>query len=148
MREGLPVSQDISALDIEDENYLKPVLEDDALLMCLDELPQPSQQGPGPAQPAKGSSTVADSASSLLQRNAELEAELERLSSQFSSYRTTVQQTLDRRWGDADDQSVAAKAVAESKDATSPPNDSPHYFESYAHNGMSCEAFRFTLACA
>jgi len=40
VKEGRSVSSDISQKDFEDEKYLKPVLEDDALLFNLDDLPE------------------------------------------------------------------------------------------------------------
>lgn len=135
MHEGLALPEDISLADIEDDRYLKPVLDDDALIMCLDDLPEPS----APVGEAKQSEV---SPEDLIKRNSELQAELEALAKQFNNYRLAVQQTLDTRWGedDADAPSKAPSAASkaqESSDAAKSGNDySESYFASYARNGI------------
>ena len=117
--------------DIQDDSYLKPVLEDDALILCLDELPDAESKHVSAGWSAELDATDPALGESLLQRNTHLQAELERLSSQFASYKLTVQQTLDQRWGE--DEDVANK---EAGDASKAKDESESYFESYAHNGM------------
>ncbi|KAI6780304.1 Ribosomal protein arginine N-methyltransferase-like protein [Emericellopsis cladophorae] len=117
-----PLPEQISAKDIEDDQYLKPVLENDALLFTLDEVLEADQE------------TTADPAT----RARALEEELENLRDQFANYRLTVEQTLDKRWGDD----------AEPTPLTSAPkkDDSEYYFESYAaheiHETMLKDAVR------
>lgn len=105
------------------------MLDDDALILCLDDLPGPVTQRGGPPGEGAGAGTEAER---LLQRNAELQEQLEQLARQFATYRDTVHMTLDQRWGvdDADPPSSLKKpAGADLKD------DSEYYWESYAGNG-------------
>lgn len=79
----------------------------------------------------------------LLRRNTELQEELQRVTAQFESYRATVSDTLDQRWGDADAaeaEAAAARASGKGKGlvgAKKPEDASHYYWESYAGNGMS-----------
>ncbi|KAL1881969.1 hypothetical protein VTK73DRAFT_3298 [Phialemonium thermophilum] len=149
VRQGEPLPKEISASDLEDDLYLKPVLEDDALIMCLDDLPEvPVGQEEGPAGDqagtgADGSNSGAPvSAEELMRRNVELQTELENLSKQFNSYRLAVQQTLDKRWGADDDEGTKAEASAgpsgtpATGQSDSGKDDSAYYWESYAHNDI------------
>lgn len=107
VKQGLSLPNDISANHFDDEKYLQPVLENDALIFSLDEI-LGDVSGGGAAATTK-----------------DLEEELERVRSQFAAYRLTVEETLDRRWGD---DTEPAKS-AEKKD------DSAYYWESYAAHG-------------
>lgn len=89
---GLPVSSSISKSEFEDDKFLKPVLEDDALLISLDDLPELSST----EAPVKDSQP----STNLVTRVSELEEELRRIQSQFDNYRSTVEETLDERWND------------------------------------------------
>ena len=120
----------ISLQDIDDDRYLRPVLENDAFIMCLDDLP-----GPVSRAGASGSASVED----LLQQNARLQAELEQLTTRFSSYHLTVQQTLDQRWGADEPDGGPAKAATGS--AAKPKDESESYFEGYSHNGIVLSRF-------
>lgn len=145
VKEGAQLPAEITADHLADDKLLIPVLEDDALIFCLDELPEgnvPAQAGTAAA--AAAGNGEAPAVDELLQKNAQLQAELEQLAKQFSNYRLAVEQTLDRRWGvdeegEKGESSKAAKAAAapalageEKKE-----DDSAYYFESYAHNGES-----------
>jgi protein arginine N-methyltransferase 3 len=134
--------QEITADHLADDSLLIPVLADDALIFCLDELPEPA---PGQAQ-EKGKATEGQTAGNgegpavdeLLQKNAQLQAELEQLTKQFTNYRLAVEQTLDKRWGvdEEGESSSTAAAPAEPKEQKKEQKDeSAYYFESYAHNG-------------
>lgn len=114
-----------------------PVLPDDALIMCLDDLPPSSTESP---EPGKGKATAAaesdfpQPASDLASKNAALEAQLEALTKQFASYRLAVEQTLDKRWHAEDDDSSSTSSAA------GPPkkekeDNSKYYWESYANHG-------------
>lgn len=118
-KQGISLSSDISFSDIEDDRYLLPVLENDALIFCLDEILEEQ-----PNNPAAVLESPDGSSKAMHIRNRELEAELESVRSQFNNYRLAVQQTLDQRWGD-DTEQVKPKN-----------RGTDYYFESYAANGM------------
>lgn len=110
--------------DIDHDQYLKPVVEDDALIMSLDELHVDDHVEPSSKEGSVLTGEV-PSTQSLLASKSELERELAAVKAQFANYRTAVEQTLDRRWGDDTDPGPAA-----------PPRDqSQYYWESYADNG-------------
>lgn len=117
VRQAQPLPVEISAADFEDEAYLRPVLDNDALIFSLDEILE--------AEEDSGADATQELANA---RNRELEAELESLRSQFANYRLTVQETLDRRWGD-DTQPAPSSVPPVEKDS------SAYYFESYAAHG-------------
>ncbi|KAK4655889.1 Ribosomal protein arginine N-methyltransferase rmt3 [Podospora pseudocomata] len=145
VHDGKPVKpDDIKASDLEDDSLLKPVLEDDALIVCLDDLPAAGEAAPQAREIKQNEVPAVDE---LLRKNAQLQEELEKLSQQFSNYRLAVQQTLDQRWGE-DDKPGSSKARAEApapapapatngteKKDNSPP-EATYYFESYAHNDI------------
>lgn len=120
---GQTTLPDVAKADFEDDKFMMPVLQDDALLFNLDDLPPASKQGDEP---------VAD-ARNLLVRVAELEEELRKTQFQFEDYRSVVKKTLTDRWNDnSTDQSAALpEPPAEKRD------DDSHYFTSYSYNGRS-----------
>ncbi|KAI3327540.1 S-adenosyl-L-methionine-dependent methyltransferase [Xylariaceae sp. AK1471] len=141
VHEGLPVSEDISFSDIDDDAYLKPVLDDDAVIIGLFDLPELL---PPDANLSAQSGDNAALVNDLLKRNTELQEELASVMLQYENYRATVSKTLDDRWADAgtaDDNEkkagpsgtgeVASKEkandVVEIKE-----DDSKYYWESYA----------------
>ncbi|KAK3315249.1 S-adenosyl-L-methionine-dependent methyltransferase [Apodospora peruviana] len=149
VHEGATLPEEITAADLEDDRYLKPVLDDDALILCLDDLPEAGKPAAAAVPElsqflsnagANGAKTAdAPMVDSLLLKNAELQAELEQLSKQFSNYRLAVQQTLDQRWqADEDTGDTKPSASSDSKDSKDekPKDDSAYYFESYAHNDI------------
>jgi len=121
---GQKISSNISREDFEDERYLKPVLEDDALLFSLDDLPDVMDDGQG-ANLDKGKG-VSDNSGELVARVSELEEDLRRIQLQFDNYRATVSETLDERWN-----TKTAEAEKEEKR-----DDDSHYFSSYSYNGQ------------
>lgn len=160
MQAGRTTLPQLSSSDVfDDDTYLKPVLEDDALLFGLDEvLELASQAGERHSSQRNGDEKATDP----LLRVAELEEELQRVRSQFLDYRETVKRTLDQRWADTND--VKAAASSSSLPGHEPPNgagplsasadavkerapqaaydkgkrdDDSHYFTSYAYNGTS-----------
>ncbi|ERS95007.1 hypothetical protein HMPREF1624_08496 [Sporothrix schenckii ATCC 58251] len=142
---------EISEEDFSSDVYLRPVLEDDALILALDSLPK-SQDQPvaGEKQNAADSETTA--ATNLQKKNDQLQSELESLAKQFENYRLAVQKTLDQRWGmDEDTQKGAnvakllntpdnAKATSESQkrcEGEVPSSGgTDYYFESYSHSDI------------
>ncbi|KAK3683541.1 S-adenosyl-L-methionine-dependent methyltransferase [Podospora appendiculata] len=134
VHEGAEVPAEISQADLEDDRYLKPVLDDDALILCLDDLPETGAAAAAASASASGLPSSGVDASldvELKKSTAELQAELEQLTKQFTNYRLAVQKTLDERWqaNDEPDDVPGAKG-GEAKD------DSAYYFESYAHNDI------------
>jgi len=127
---GHPVSSNIKKEDFEDEKFLKPVLEDDALLISLDDLPETtSNTREDVSRGGKGKEVESDG---LVARISELEEELRRIQCQFNDYRITVEQTLDDRWNDK--QNSAGPGPAEKDEKR---DDDSHYFSSYSYNGQS-----------
>lgn len=104
-----------------------PVLPDDALIMCLDDLPSSESEGKGKAveeQPSAGAS--------------DLQAQLDEVTRQFANYRLAVEQTLDKRWLAEDDASSTSSAgsTRKTKKKTEEKEDrSQYYWESYANHG-------------
>jgi hypothetical protein len=147
-KKGEPVPGDISATQLDNDVYLKPVLDNDTFLYTLDEIipeNEPAQTG---GEAAGGFDTAAAAAAaaaaaggpidSLLSRNKVLEEELETLRDQFSNYRLAVEETLDRRWGVENDDAAAASSADAGKASSKPAekkDDSDYYFESYAAHG-------------
>lgn len=129
---GQLVSSDISKEDFADEKFLKPVLEDDALIISLDDLPE--NQGNAQettAETSKGKDAT-NSSGELVSRVAELEEELRRIQSQFDDYRETVKQTLDDRWND---KPTSGSSESSSTKKEEKRDDDSHYFSSYSYNG-------------
>ncbi|KAH0537713.1 hypothetical protein FGG08_005520 [Glutinoglossum americanum] len=119
-----------SAAFLEDDKYLHPVLEDDALLFSLDDLPDSPTPG-GKISQVEGS----------LARVAELEEELQRLQSQFMDYRLAVKKSLDGRLNENDTPALAKSSVglpvAVGGDSKEPVrDDDSHYFKSYSYNAI------------
>lgn len=123
VKNGETVPADITNADIEDEKYLKPILEDDALLFNLDDLPPATGIG---AEPATNDHN-------LLARVADLEEELRKTQFQFEDYRNVVKRTLDDRWND----SATGQSTTPQKAPVEKRDDDSHYFTSYSYNGMS-----------
>lgn len=121
----------------EDDRYLQPVLEDDAVLYSIDDVVGDIDNMKSPAINGSGNGlTSEDDGSSATNRIAELQKELERLQTQFSDYRETVNETLDNRWNSSDDASKLANGTGKSNDETQQPrDDDTHYFSSYSTNG-------------
>ncbi|KAH9893759.1 S-adenosyl-L-methionine-dependent methyltransferase [Xylariomycetidae sp. FL2044] len=137
VHEGLPVSQDaIAAADIEKDQYLKPVLDDDAVILSLFDLPElPPAAGAAEVAGAQGGNDDSALTNDLLRRNAELQEQLARVTAQFESYRGAVSQTLDERWGDVDQAEAEAgrnKGKGKAGEVAVKEDDSKYYWESYA----------------
>lgn len=130
--------------DFEDDRYLQPALEDDALLFCLDDVLSLVQ--------AQSSASAADprdaETAALKSRIAALEDELASLQSNFLSYRVAVAETLDKRWSSAAGPSSATDDAAPASAAANPAptpralsrhptrDTDSYYFDSYAYNDI------------
>lgn len=149
MHDKSALPAEISSADISGDEYLKPVLEDDALIFALDSLPEPREQ-PEAGKDKSAAAVDVPGAPELQKQNEQLQSELESLTKQFENYRLAVQKTLDQRWGvDEDSQKSAkaakpagtsndAKAVSSSENSgeEAPATGSTdYYFESYSHSG-------------
>ncbi|KAI0545189.1 S-adenosyl-L-methionine-dependent methyltransferase [Xylaria curta] len=134
VHEGLPVSENISLADIDDDAYLKPVLDDDAVIIGLFDLPELSASDAIlSAQSGDNAALVND----LLKRNTELQEQLASVMLQHENYRAAVSKTLDERWGESgeDNANRISKDVGKgkAKDGVDDKEDeSKYYWESYA----------------
>ncbi|KAG5940451.1 hypothetical protein E4U59_002436 [Claviceps monticola] len=134
VRDKCTLPKQISREDIDDDRYLSPVLDNDAVLFSLDEiLGVMSQDEEIPVNKAKAP------IDELLDRNKTLEAELHTVRERFANYRLAVEQTLDRRWG-VDD-------VLHSPLISRPNDASNSYFESYAANGTEPQNRILSMFC-
>jgi protein arginine N-methyltransferase 3 len=129
---GHPVSSAISREDFEDERFLKPVLEDDALLINLDDLPEVQANAQVSVGVTHNGKETSNDSGRLVARVSELEEELRRIQSQFEDYRTTVKQTLDERWNDKSSGEPSRSAGMKKEEKR---DDDSHYFSSYSYNG-------------
>lgn len=118
----------ISREAFHDEKYLKPVLEDDALLFSLDDLPEVMEGVQG------SNGKEVSGSGELVTRVSELEEELRRIQLQFDNYRATVSETLDDRWNE---KGTAGSSVAAGTEKEEKRDDDSHYFSSYSYNGLS-----------
>ncbi|RYP51641.1 hypothetical protein DL768_003039 [Monosporascus sp. mg162] len=140
VHEGLPVTEDISLADIDHEQYLKPVLDDDAVILGLFDLPEVTTAATDATAAKAVAEMSGDNAAlvdDLLKRNAELQEELARVTAKFDNYRVAVQQTLDQRWGDdthADDEAAKGKGKGKGKEKEKEKaeDESKYYWDSYA----------------
>ncbi|KAG6001079.1 hypothetical protein E4U21_004698 [Claviceps maximensis] len=121
VRDKSTLPQQISREDIDDERYLSPVIENDAVIFSLDEVLDSLSEDQDIAADA-----IQTPIDDLLSRNKTLESELHSMREKFANYRLAVEQTLDRRWGV--DDIPASPLVSRPKDASN------SYFESYAAN--------------
>lgn len=106
----------------EDDTYLKPVLEDDALLYSLDDLAEEQAEETTP-----GGETS--------RQVNELQEKLEQLQTQFSEYRLAVQKSMDDQLSKEDQQLAenTPKPSTHTVDRLQEADDG--YFVSYAYNG-------------
>lgn len=140
-----------SATAFNDDQYLQPVLEDDAVLFSLDELIDTLGE-----PDAKTSATEISQAAPDDPKIQELQHQLQILQRQFTDYRLAVEQTLEQRWTESNpvnlpsgpgpssttpthsegsrlptsalDKATSLAANVASNDAT--------YFDSYAYNDI------------
>lgn len=142
VKAGKPKPEIVSKQAFQDDKYLQPVLEDDALLFNLDEILE-EQAGEGASTTAHGESGVnGDGDHGTINRVDELKAELQRLQAQFLDYRQAVKKTLDEGLDVKDDSlaestspAAASKAGQQKDGKGNKPVDDSHYFVSYSYNG-------------
>ncbi|KAJ5989189.1 hypothetical protein N7481_004399 [Penicillium waksmanii] len=118
-----------SKSQFEDDAYLKPVLEDDALLYSLDDIAE---------EQASDEASGGDADRRVL----ELQEELERLQTQFSEYRTAVQQSLEDQLT-KEDEKLQPDAAKRSTDKTEEVD--ADYFSSYSYNTIHESMLKDTI---
>ncbi|KAA8646370.1 hypothetical protein EYZ11_012019 [Aspergillus tanneri] len=116
-----------SKSNFDDEIYLKPVLEDDALLYSLDDIDDETSEAAG--------GTEAE------QRVIELQEELKRLQTQFSEYRIAVKQSMEEQLSKEDEKlsTVTRRVVNKTEEADA------DYFVSYSYNGIHESMLKDTI---
>lgn len=108
-----------SKSNFDDDVYLKPVLEDDALLYSLDDIEDETSDAPGGTDAER--------------QVVELQEELERLQTQFSEYRSAVQQSMEEQLS-KEDEKLASGPPAQRSQGKIDEMDAD-YFVSYSYNG-------------
>ncbi|KEF61046.1 protein arginine N-methyltransferase 3 [Exophiala aquamarina CBS 119918] len=118
----------------EDEKYLKPVLEDDALLFSLDDVFEDSASGTGAATEVE-----------------RLREQLASLQSQFTAYREQVQNAMLDRFEDPNAavesrlKSATGQNAGESSKQEASENIEKGYFESYSYNAIHESMIKDTI---
>lgn len=126
VEQGQSLPDVISQGDIDNDIFLKPVLENDAVLFSLGDVLEEAARGDADA--------VDEQTRALVAHNRQLEAELVVLQSSFANYRLTVQRTLDKRWGNDDNPDSKPHVSCRIASAE---HDADYYFQSYATHGTS-----------
>ena len=80
----------------DDEKFMQPVLEDDALLFSVDELESMESEDANNGKQPEGSNQ-----SDATDEVAQLMEQLSKLQTKFDVYREQVSETLEKRWSDA-----------------------------------------------
>ncbi|KAL4980698.1 S-adenosyl-L-methionine-dependent methyltransferase [Aspergillus desertorum] len=126
------MTPDVSSKDkFQDEIYLKPVLEDDALLYSLDDI-EDKESGEAAGETQAERQVV------------ELQEELERLRIQFSEYRLAVQRSLEERLTKEEEFASSPGQLAGHTSTKAEEVDSD-YFTSYAYNGIHESMLKDTI---
>ncbi|PYI32963.1 S-adenosyl-L-methionine-dependent methyltransferase [Aspergillus indologenus CBS 114.80] len=115
---------DVSSKDkFDDELYLMPVLEDDALLYSLDDIDEEGPEAAGETDAER--------------RVIELQEDLERLQTQFSEYRDAVQKSMEEQLSKEDEKLKANPNAPTARRTTSKIEEADaDYFVSYSYNGI------------
>lgn len=126
----------------QDDQYLLPVLEDDALLYSLGDIAE--SEGPNGRSPGQPISDTSPEVKAL-PRIVELEEQMKELQQEFKNYKETVDKTLENRW-DSSDSSDGLSSSRPAGERPSAPDEDKHYFHSYSCNGEEVPK-RKTLGC-
>ncbi|KAL1960891.1 hypothetical protein VTO42DRAFT_5874 [Malbranchea cinnamomea] len=126
---------DVSSKSLfEDEKYMIPVLEDDALLYSLDEVshdPLPVTGGNDNADPAT--------------RVQELEQELSRLRGEFAEYKNLVKKSLEKELSNESDRESSARRPREDPETRKFEQAEEGYFSSYSYNTIHESMLKDTI---
>ena len=114
----------------QDDRYLIPVLEDDALLYSLEDVLSPDNlSGQASEQLYPNGTTEEEPVARVL----ELEEQLRQLQQQFEEYRQTVDKALESRWNNNDGSSE--EAAQQLRNYGNAEHEDTGYFQSYSYNG-------------
>ena len=134
-----------SAALFQDDKYLQPVLEDDALLFSIGDLVDVAAENGEVPAPA-GDKKAAEDPVALLLRVGELEEQLRRVHSEYSAFRAQVAETLDKRWNDVEPNEPGTSGSSAASKAKSKQDDTESgYFESYSYNDIHETMLRDTV---
>lgn len=129
-----------SAFD--DNQYLQPVLEDDALLYSLEDVTGNMEAS---KDPLTNGDKMSDHHCSAAERVVELEKELNATLAALAHYQDMASRTLDKQWNNDTGSAVSSSADSMAYlRASTPKDDDSHYFDSYSYNGklmQSLEVF-------
>ncbi|KAJ5211663.1 Ribosomal protein arginine N-methyltransferase rmt3 [Penicillium cinerascens] len=120
-----------SKVKFADDAYMKPVLEDDALLYSLDDIAQDQD-----AEPASGNEAE--------RKVIELQEDLERLQTQFSEYRLAVQKSLADQLN-KEDEKLEPGAYVKRSPADKIGEADEDYFTSYSYNTIHESMLKDTI---
>lgn len=107
----------------EDDAYLKPVMEDDALLYSLDDITEDQNEDAAPGSDSE-------------RRVLELQEDLERLQTQFSEYRLAVQKSMEDQLTKEDEKLEPGASVKTGSAKDRIQEADADYFTSYSYNSM------------
>ena len=113
----------------QDDRYLLPVLEDDALLYSLEDILESDSSDRQAVDRPLANGLSEDK---TVARVVELEEELRRLQQQFKDYKETVDKTLESRWNSSDSNDGPSRAAENHNESKHEDTD---YFKSYSYNG-------------
>ena len=127
----------------EDDCYLQPVLEDDALLYSLGDI---IEENDSRGCRNKNGNVVYSTRDSKIAAVliTELRDELQRLQQEFVAYRSDVVRVLDSKWSENQTSlSTLEKDSPQNEPASIPSKDNDsHYFTSYSYNGQETHLIR------
>lgn len=135
------ITPDLSSKSaFEDDQYLRPVLEDDVLLYSLEDMMGSFEKIELPVTNGtyrEITSAIYDEderVSVAVKRVMELQKEVEENRIQFLEYKNTVDKALETRWNNSEDNIVKATTESANKMTNARENDD-YYFHSYSSNG-------------
>ena len=118
------------ASEFQDDRYLIPVLEDDALLYSLEDVLSPDNLS---GQASEQLNSIGTTEKEPVNRVLELEEQLRQLQQQFEDYRQTVDKALESRWNSND--GSGEEAAQQLKRIGDAEHEDTGYFQSYSYNG-------------
>ena len=117
----------------EDDRYLQPVLENDALLYSMEDVVEDVSGREMHPDDENFTPLTAENIGAE-RRIVELRGELQHLQAQFDDYRQTVSNTLDVRWDS--DETSSGPSLQDTNNKDPAKDDDSHYFTSYSYNGQ------------
>ena len=148
---GLPQTPLDRAAFVDDE-FLKPVVEDDALLCGIDEILEAGEDGGGGESARAGGGGGGTALREARAKVEGLEEELARLKDQFGAYQGAVKKALEDRLDD-DGPSAGSMTAGKQGHGSQLANgevkrgdgvdDDSHYFTSYSYNGIILSRYGF-----